>query len=86
MRGRGTDGAGPAFVISIAPKRNTLLIDLSAGSIRIKGNFRCEACDNRCEIQRMEVGGKTYPFGGLCSKFENIRHGNAPKINGRGLH
>ena len=65
------------------PEKKYALQGLSAGSIEIKGNFHCEACDNKCEIQRMEVGGKTYPFGGLCSKFENVRHGNAPKKSGR---
>jgi predicted CoA-substrate-specific enzyme activase len=59
------------------------LQDLSNGSIEVKGNFRCLACDNRCEIQKMEVAGKTYPFGGLCSRFENMRHGNAPQVTGR---
>ncbi|MBN1364960.1 MAG: hypothetical protein JW976_09175 [Syntrophaceae bacterium] len=65
------------------PGKKYVLQDLSSGSLKMKGNFRCEACNNRCEIQRMEVGGKIYPFGGLCSRFENIRHGNVSKVNGQ---
>lgn len=36
-------------------------------------SFYCSSCLNRCEIQRMRIGGKTYPFGGLCSRWEMQR-------------
>ena len=34
-----------------------------------------EKCDRRCEIARIEIEGKTYPFGGACNRYVNlIRH------------
>jgi len=34
-----------------------------------------EKCDLRCEIARIELEGKTYPFGGACNRYVNlIRH------------
>lgn len=59
------------------PEKEYRLDDLVAGSIEVKGIFRCEACRNNCEIQKIALGERIYPFGGLCSKFENIRHGNS---------
>ncbi len=34
-----------------------------------------EACDRRCKIARIKIDGRTYPFGGACSRFENFRQG-----------
>ncbi len=45
------------------------LESLIEGEMEIKGTFRCNACENNCEIQRISIRGKTYPFGGLCSKY-----------------
>jgi predicted CoA-substrate-specific enzyme activase len=53
------------------------LEDLVTGSVEVQGEFQCEACRNRCDIQKIAVGKSVYPFGGLCSKFENIRHGHS---------
>ncbi len=36
-------------------------------------SFVCKACENRCEIRRLEVGAKRYPFGGRCSLYTNMR-------------
>ncbi len=49
--------------------------DLVSGEMEVKGTFRCKACENKCEIERIGVGGKVYPFGGVCSKYERQRHG-----------
>jgi len=51
------------------------LEDLVRGEIAVKDTFRCKSCENRCEIQRIAIRGKVYPFGGLCSKYETLRHG-----------
>jgi len=32
-----------------------------------------EGCDRRCSIAVIEVEGKKYPFGGACSRYENLR-------------
>jgi predicted CoA-substrate-specific enzyme activase len=31
-----------------------------------------EKCDRRCEIARIEIEGKTYPFGGACNRYVNL--------------
>ncbi len=33
-----------------------------------------EKCDRRCEIARIEIEGNTYPFGGACNRYYNLRH------------
>jgi predicted CoA-substrate-specific enzyme activase len=58
---------------------------LIAGDITMERTFTCASCENRCEIQRIGIRGKVYPFGGLCSKFENQRHGTVAKKEGRDL-
>ncbi|MCG6536244.1 MAG: acyl-CoA dehydratase activase-related protein, partial [Syntrophales bacterium LBB04] len=39
--------------------------------------FQCHGgksgCDRKCEITRVRVEGKTYPFGGACNRWYNIR-------------
>lgn len=47
---------------------------LLGGDIDVTGRFVCKACANNCEIQQFSIRGKAFPFGGLCSKFENQRH------------
>jgi predicted CoA-substrate-specific enzyme activase len=46
-----------------------------------KDPFRCaggpERCDLGCSISRVVVEGKTYPFGGMCSRYERIRVGTS---------
>ncbi len=38
-----------------------------------KNSFVCKACDRACEINVIEVDGKSFPFGGACSKYYNQR-------------
>jgi CoA-substrate-specific enzyme activase, putative len=41
------------------------------------GSFICaggtEKCDRKCEISRIKIDGKLFPFGGVCNKYYNIR-------------
>jgi predicted CoA-substrate-specific enzyme activase len=32
-----------------------------------------EKCDRRCEIARIHIAGQTYPFGGACNRYDNLR-------------
>jgi len=32
-----------------------------------------EGCDRKCEIARIRIEGKTYPFGGACNRWYNLR-------------
>ena len=43
-----------------------------------------EKCDRKCEIARIRIEGKTYPFGGACNKWYNQRfniHFDTGKLN-----
>jgi predicted CoA-substrate-specific enzyme activase len=44
-----------------------------------------QACDRRCKIARIKIEGRTYPFGGACSRFENFRQGRTPDTQGLDL-
>ncbi len=49
--------------------------------------FQCkggkEKCDRGCIIARIRINGKTYPFGGICNRYDNLIHGR--KIDPAGL-
>jgi predicted CoA-substrate-specific enzyme activase len=47
---------------------------LASGKMETKNTFRCSSCENKCEVQRISIRDKIYPFGGLCSKYEISRH------------
>lgn len=53
----------------ISPKSYDLN-QLANGTMEVKGTFQCKGCENVCEIKRIEVRKKEYPFGGLCSKYD----------------
>jgi predicted CoA-substrate-specific enzyme activase len=42
-----------------------------------EGSFTCgggrEKCDRKCEILRVRIADKVYPFGGVCNKYYNLR-------------
>ncbi len=54
------------------------LATLANRSVTYGKSFVCnggkEKCDRRCEIARIEVEGKKYPFGGACNRYYNLRH------------
>ncbi|NVM19890.1 MAG: hypothetical protein HWN80_19475 [Candidatus Lokiarchaeota archaeon] len=58
---------------NIISEQNYKLKNLSKGEIQIKDTFRCKACENNCEIQKIVIREKVYPFGGLCSKYKLLR-------------
>jgi len=66
---------GTALMLKDRLKNGTIsesdysLKSLIEGEMNMKGTFRCNVCENNCEIQRIEIRGKTYPFGGHCSKY-----------------
>lgn len=45
--------------------------------VSYKESFICkggkERCDRRCEITRIQIAGNTYPFGGACNRYDNMR-------------
>lgn len=58
---------------------------LARGDMETKETFRCKACENNCEIQRIAIRDRIYPFGGLCSKYDIERHKGKGVDEGRDL-
>ncbi len=56
----GADGANPD------------LLGLAAAEMKLVSRFTCRACKLDCSVDRFEVGGRRFPFGGRCSRFENV--------------
>ena len=50
----------------------TDLIALAASEMASPGRFTCKACRMHCSIDRFEVAGRRFPFGGRCSMYENV--------------
>ncbi len=51
--------------------KNTSLEDLIKEELKHLGSFTCKACENFCRIERYEVGGRKFPFGGSCTRYEH---------------
>ena len=47
--------------------------DLLSREIGYERVFACQACENYCPIQVLNVGDRKYMFGGRCNKYTNIR-------------
>jgi len=45
---------------------------LAAREMKLVGRFTCGACKLACSIERFEVAGRRFPFGGRCSLYENV--------------
>ncbi len=45
---------------------------LGAPDMQRVGRFTCGACKMYCSIDRFEVAGRRFPFGGRCSLYENV--------------
>ncbi|MFX1397570.1 MAG: acyl-CoA dehydratase activase [Promethearchaeota archaeon] len=56
------------------PDRDFKLGFFLKGEMQVKNTFRCNACENLCEIQNIMIRGHKYPFGGYCSKYRLIRN------------
>ncbi len=48
------------------------LLALAAPEMKPVGRFICGACTLACSIDRFEVAGRRFPFGGRCSLYENV--------------
>ncbi len=65
------------------------LADLAGRQVTYGKPFVCkggpEKCDRRCEIVRIRIDGQTFPFGGACNRYENLRKGNRVATDGLNL-
>lgn len=50
----------------------TDLLALAAPEMKLVSRFTCKACKMYCSIDRFEVAGRKFPFGGRCSLYENV--------------
>jgi len=50
----------------------TDLETLASAEMKLVGRFTCQACKMYCSIERFEVAGRKFPFGGRCSLYENV--------------
>ncbi|MGA2498727.1 MAG: acyl-CoA dehydratase activase-related protein [Tepidisphaeraceae bacterium] len=51
---------------------NQDLATLAEPAMKQVGHFACAACGNHCTIDRFKVGGRRFPFGGKCSRFDTV--------------
>jgi len=56
-----------------AREENRSLTQLRSVAVTETREFTCRACENMCTVQELTIGGRKYPFGGQCSKWENTR-------------
>jgi predicted CoA-substrate-specific enzyme activase len=63
----------PAAIVDSHPPADAMeLVNLSAPEMKLVGRFTCRACKMYCSIDRFEVAGRRFPFGGRCSLYENV--------------
>ncbi len=48
------------------------MLDLATPELKLVRRFTCRACKLYCSIDRFEVAGRRFPFGGRCSLYENV--------------
>jgi predicted CoA-substrate-specific enzyme activase len=65
------------------------LDELGRRTVESGSAFTCKGgtdqCDRRCNISRVRINGRTYPFGGACNRYENLRKGARLKTSGMNL-
>jgi predicted CoA-substrate-specific enzyme activase len=54
-------------------EKKVVIDELLSREIVYERVFTCGACENRCPIQVLVVGGNKYMFGGRCNKYTNMR-------------
>ena len=58
------------------------LQELIAREVEYDKPFTCgggKECDRGCEISRIKINGKVYPFGGICNRYDNLIHNRKVK-------
>ncbi len=63
--------------LGLTKKQKFDLNELADRNAEYEKSFKCsggkEKCDRGCEINMIKINGKTYPFGGACNKYYNLR-------------
>ena len=55
-----------------SPGNGSELLSLVEPEMNLVSRFTCKACKMYCQIDRFEVDGRKFPFGGRCSLYENV--------------
>ncbi|MCK5409534.1 MAG: activase, partial [Candidatus Heimdallarchaeota archaeon] len=63
----------------------TDLQSLISQELKQLSSFTCKACKNYCQIERYEVGGRKFPFGGSCSRYEHQWRGSEKTVEKENL-
>ncbi|MDW7771359.1 MAG: acyl-CoA dehydratase activase [Desulfobulbaceae bacterium] len=64
------------------------LRELMDRTVAYEKPFRCSGgreCDRGCEIARIRINDRVYPFGGICNRYDNILHKRRIKSTGYDL-
>jgi predicted CoA-substrate-specific enzyme activase len=56
----------------------TELSSLAAPEMKLVSRFICKACKMYCSVDRFEVAGRKFPFGGRCSLYESLWKRKSP--------
>jgi predicted CoA-substrate-specific enzyme activase len=70
-------GAQGVALLALERSRGTFdrkadLLSLAEPSMELLGRFTCKACKLYCSIDRFQVAGRRFPFGGRCSLYEHL--------------
>ena len=58
-------------------KQEFVLDELIGREVTYGEPFTCgggKSCDRKCQISRIQINDKQYPFGGVCNRYDNIIH------------
>ena len=56
------------------PEKAYRIDDILKNAVSERVEFTCRACENLCSIQNLTINGVKHPFGGQCSRWENVRN------------
>jgi predicted CoA-substrate-specific enzyme activase len=70
-------------------RQNFDLAQLAARQVEYRDPFVCRgdagSCDRKCSISRIVIDGRSYPFGGACDRYYNLRRTGGVEIGGEDL-
>lgn len=66
------------IALSIIKKQDYSLSVIVSNKVVYEQPFTCtggkEKCDLKCRVNRIRIGDKVFPFGGVCSRYYNLRY------------
>jgi len=77
------------LVLGLMKEKSFSLCQLRDRELEYGPSFICnggrEKCDRKCEIARIRIEDKIYPFGGACNRWYNLRSHDKVKAEGKNL-